>query len=619
MVVGTHGRNNIYIYRADGSNPPKQLRQFRGHAGAVASMSVSADGRYLVSGGEDATVRIWNLADMFTAGESINRWGVEFEIEGDHLVAQNVRDDGPLYFRGVRSGDRLIHLLWADEFGKSEAETDPKAMIERLTSLPFDTLVVFRFTRMGRARPAFQSFAAWRPLATLFVDDHREWAFWTPAGYYDASFNGHQRFGWQINRDVNRLPDFFRAAQFREALERPDIMRRLLAAGSLNKAMRKSISRISPPPGEDAIVNQYQNKPRIRLLSPRPGDLIAERELQVRAEIEVPLGARLTTPKAFVSGIPARNVQRRTGREGVEIFVWEFKLPQDETLHLEIVAATEAEAVDRVAYEFRQVGRRQQPRKPRLHLLAIGVGDYRDPQIQSLDFAADSVSAIAQLFRNYSSSLYRVSTDQLVDRDATRPLWRIYAAQAAEDLSKVVSPDDLVVLYLCGHGLRDRRTSQWYFVTADARYGQLMNDQYNDCLSFQDLALLSHVPCRKLAILDSCHSGAVQPVMRNDDLKSALRFLQDDLVLTFAASEGEEEAAERRETGLGRFTTRLVEAIEGAADERGNRDGIVTLDEAIDFVTDAVAAESEAEGLPQHPTASPARLIRKLRVPLSAN
>ncbi len=619
VVVGTHGRNSIYVYRADEANPPKLLRQFRGHAGSVLSTSTSADGRYLASGSEDTTVCLWNLGDIFTAGESVNRWGVDFQIENNRLVAQAVRDDGPLYFRGVRGGDRLINISWTDENGNAESESDPEAMLKQLTSLPFDTLVVFRFTRLGRARPGFQSFAAWHPLATLFVDDAREWAFWTPAGYYDASFNGHRRFGWQINRDVNRLPDFFRAAQFREALERPDIMRRLLEAGSLPRAMRGTHAQLGPPPGEGAIVNQYLNKPRIRVLTPKPGELIERGSLTVRAEIEVPLGATLAPPKSFLSGVPAIKVRRIGQQDGRETYQWEFRVPRDETLQLEVVAATEAEAVDRVRIELKQAAAKHDRslRLPRLHLLAIGVGDYRDPQIQSLDFAADAAGAIADLFRNHASTLYRVSADQLVDRDATRPLWRIYAEQAAERLTDVVSPDDLVVMYLCGHGLRDRRTNEWYFVTAEAKYGQLMNDQFDDCLSFQDLALLAEVPCRKLAILDSCHSGAVQPVMRSDDLKSALRFLQDDLVLTFTASEGEEEAAERRETGLGRFTTRLVEALQGKADEQGDGDGVVTLAEAIEYVRKSVARESEAEGMPQHPTASPEYLIRQLQLPLT--
>ena len=614
VVVGTSGRNSIYVYQADQSNPPRLLRQFRGHTGNVLSTSTSNDGQYLASGSADVTVRIWNLADVFSADESVNRWGVEFSLDDRHLIAQTVRDDGPLYFRGVRGGDRLVNITWADKGGNLESESAPATMLKQLTSLPFDTLVTFKFSRMGRARPAIQSFAAWHPLATLFVDETREWAFWTPAGYYDASFNGHQRFGWQINRGVSQLPDYFRAAQFRQSLERPDIMRRLLAAGSVSKAMRRTVSRIGPPPGEGAIVNQYLSKPKIQILTPEPGASIQSHVLKVRARITVPLGATLAPPRAFISAVPSiasRKVDSTT-------YEWDFRLPKDRTLRLEVIAATEAEAVDRVAIELKNnADQRDGLRKPRLHLLAIGVGNYRDPRIQSLDFAADSTQVISDVFRNHAKQLYRVTADQLIDHDATRPLWRIYARQAAERLLKDVSPDDLLVMYLCGHGLRDRRTNQWYFVTSDAKYNQLMNDQYSDCLSLEDLSLLAHVPCRKLAILDSCHSGAVQPVMRQDDLKSALRVLQDDLVLTFTASEGGEEAAEKRETRLGRFSTHFVNALQGDADSEGNGDGVVSLRETIEYVTKIVVAEAESEDMAQHPTASPHALIRDLDLPLT--
>ncbi len=626
VIIGTNGENNIYVYRADESDPPKLLRQFRGHAGTVRALSTSSDGRYLASCSDDATIAVWKLEDLFTASENENRWGVDFEIQNNRLIASNVRDDGPLYFRGVRGGDQLTSIDWIDPI-KIEKVTvsDPAKMLETLRTLRFDTQVWFDLTRLGRPLPGFQSFAAWQPIATLFVDTNREWAFWTPAGYYNASINGHQHFGWQINRGVRNLPDYYRAAQFREKLERPAVMQRLLEQGSLDRAMRATVGAIGPPPGEEAIVNQISNKPRIEIVSPAPGEILNGDQVDVVAKIRVPLGATLSPPKAFFSGVPSvdrvlvseKEVATDDSNTTVELtYRWAMRLPSEPVLKLEVIAATEAAAVDRVVADFaHEYAKPNLP--PRLHVLAIGVSDYRDRQIQSLDFASRATDVVANLFRASSSPLYRVTTDQLIDRDATRPLWRVFANQAAEELAKTVSPNDLVVMYLCGHGLRDRLTGQWYFVTSDARYNDLMNDRYDDCLSFSDLGALSSLPCRKLAILDSCHSGAVQPMMRSDDLKSALRFLQDDVVLTMTASEGDEEAAEQRETKLGRFTTELVSALNGDADRQGNADGIVTLRETIDFVTRRVSEQSEKEGFPQHPTASPEYLLETLDLPLA--
>lgn len=615
VVVGTSSRNEIYVFAADDRDPPTLLRHFRGHTGDVNSTSVSADGRYLVSGSADTTVNVWNLEGLFSLDRLQNLWGVQFEVESDVLIAASVREDGPLHFRGVRSGDQLLSIRWANRVGDALAESDPAKMRTLLGTLPFDTLVVFQWARRGRPLAGFQSFAAWRPLTTLTVDRTREWAFWTPAGFYDASFNGHRRFGWQINRGVDSLPDFYRAAQFRKSLERPDVMQRLLQMGNLSAAMRASTSGIDAPPGDTAIVNQIKTKPIIRIIQPISDDTIEDDTLTVRAEIDVPAGGELVAPRAYLGGVPA--VQATTVSQTLtQVTVdWKFQLPHRRNLHVEVLAATEAEAVGRATVSLQRRLPEQPPRTPRLHLLAIGVGDYRDPQIQSLDFAGRATEVVANMFRTQSSSVYRVSADQLVDRDATGPLWRVYAKSAAERLAKDVGPDDLVVMYMCGHGLRDRRTNRWYFVTADAKYRDLMNDQYQDCMSEADLAVFSKLPCTKLAILDSCHSGAVQTSMRPDDLKSALRFLQEDVVITWTASEGHQEAAEQRENRLGRFTNHLTEALSGKADENG--DGIVTLQEAIKYVSNRVSEESESEGKPQHPTAGPTELIEQIELPLS--
>lgn len=622
VIIGTSGQSNLYVYRADPSDPPKLLRQFRGHWGDVQSVSSSSDGKYLVSGAADSTIAVWNLEGVFTASEMINRWGAEFELESGKLLATNVDEAGPLYFRGVREGDELSLIKWVSKDQKQGRETDPQKIRQNLLDLPFDTQVVFEFLRLSRPGPTFQSYPAWRPLATLFVAKNREWAYWTPAGYYDASFNGHQNFGWQLNHvNVDRPVQYFRAAQFRKMLERPDIMRGLLSAGSLAGAVRNTLTQIGPPPAEGEIVNQIETRPEIRLLSPDPGNTVEGDRLTVRAEITVPTGASLIEPKAFVSGVPAIDRQIVSNDADADVdavtYQWQFRLPSDPQLQLEILAATESEAVERLLVDLNHRPSDLPRPKPRLHVLAIGVSQYTDPQIQSLDFAAGAAGQITELFRNKAADLYQTTGDALTNTDATRPLWRVFAQSAAEDLSQTVSPDDLVIMYLCGHGLRDRRTNQWYFVTADARYSDLMNDQYDDCIAFSDLAALSQLPCRKLAILDSCHSGAVQPLMRRDDLKSALRFLQDDVVITLTASEGDEEAAEQRETRLGRFTTALVDALSGKAAEVDG-DENVSLREVIDYVTQRVTDESEADGMPQHPTASPHYLLRTLQLPLTS-
>ncbi|KAA1261752.1 WD domain, G-beta repeat [Rubripirellula obstinata] len=617
VLIGTAGRNNVYLFQPSRSGPARLIRQFRDHSAAVRTISVSDDARYLVTSAADGLISIWNCEGVFEKSEIQNRWGVELAVEDRTLVVKSIDPAGPLYFRGVRLGDTIRSLDWTLNDGEAVSESEPSKMLERLKDVPFDIQIVFRTNRQGRPLPDFQSYPAWRPLATLFVDEDREWAFWTPAGYYDASFNGHQRFGWQFNRGVNAKPDFFRAAQFRGRLERPDIMRRLLRSGSLWDAMRSVTQFGGLPPGDRAIVSQTDARPIVKIVSPVPGSGIVQRTLTVVASVDVANGDRVEQIRAFASSVPAisqRSVPPPDSEDGGTWFEFEFKLPTADDLQVHVVAVTQSGVLGSAETVYDGSTMPPATRPPKMHVLAMGAGDYSDSRISKLDYAANSARRFTNMLRLRCGDTYQVSAESLLDRNATSPLWRNCADSLVQRISSTVAPDDLIVIYLCGHGWRDRRNANWYFIPADADYGRLMDDQYSDCVSIADLTSLTKLPCRKLAVIDSCHSGAIQADLRSDDLKSLLRFLQSGLVLTITASEGSEEAAEVEEKELGRFTSRWLDAMSGSADADG--DQTITLKEVVAYVEREVASDAQKDGLSQHPTASPRELIETLHLPL---
>lgn len=73
-------------------------------------------------------------------------------------------------------------------------------------------------------------------LLALFVAGE-EWIAWTPQGYYAASLAGESLMGWHINRGPERMSDFFPASRFHKSLYRPDVIRRVLEAGDIAKAV----------------------------------------------------------------------------------------------------------------------------------------------------------------------------------------------------------------------------------------------------------------------------------------------------------------------------------------------------------------------------------------------
>ncbi|MCL4205272.1 MAG: caspase family protein [Pirellulaceae bacterium] len=620
VVVGTDGQNNLYVFRLAEQGGCPLLRMFRRHEAAVTSVGISRDLRYLVSAAQDMTIRFWPVGDAMIGDAVANRWGAEFAANEGRLTVTAVRADGPLYGRGVRAGDSIRKLMWR-EGGERISNDAPAEMLAALQDRPWQERLVFEHGRGGNLTGAFQIFPAWPPLASLLVAENRQWAYWAPSGYYDASFEGHRLFGWQVNRGLDRAPDFFLAAQLRRRLERPDVMSRLLETGSIEDAFRAA--RRQPPTHSQQVVQQeYSARPRLEIRQPHPNAPIAGDRVVVEAVITVPAGERLVPPKAFANGVVAGErelVGQHDTPDGQQwIYRWSARLPSDPQILIQVVASTEA-AVVASAELLMSRAAVPEPRPARLFIAAAGVNQYRDAQIPRLDFAVRNALELTGALRAGAAPLYDSQAVSLLDQSVTRPAWSTTLDQYAADLARDVSPDDLLVIFLSGHGVRDTGTNDYYFVTADARFGDILGRRYADCLSFSDFAAFAEVPCRKLVILDTCHSGAVQPLHQRE-LKAALRLLQDDLVFTMTASDGSQEAVEARQRRLGRFTARLIEALQGAADrETGNGDGIVTLDEAVEYVQRMVAADSAADPQSQHPTAGPTSLLPLARLPLTGN
>ncbi len=159
----------------------------------------------------------------------------------------------------------------------------------------------------------------------------------------------------------------------------------------------------------------------------------------------------------------------------------------------------------------------------------------------------------------------------LTNQAVTPKKWRETVEQLKTSFQDA-RPDDLIVFFLAGHGLVDEKTRKYYFVGHDFKLSDLEKGVYSDCLSWDDFRWLGDIPCRKLVMLDTCYSGAIQPP-RAGDLKNAVRQLQDDVVFTVTAATGEQRSAEKASWKHGAFTKCLLEALAGdGPTERGVRD-----------------------------------------------
>lgn len=642
IAVGTDLQNSIFVFRLVERGTCPLLRRFRGHFDRILSLGVSRDVRYLVSGSVDGTIMFWSLTD-FTQGNSLlGRWGCRLRQQGNELTVAGLTPAGPLYRKGVRPGDQIVDIRWVENDDRERSENRPAQMVQALDSLPWNTQVVFAINRGGQPRPSFQVLPAWQPVATLYVSDDREWAFWTPEGYYDASANGHKHFGWQVNRGLFELPDFFRADQFRRRLERPAVMEKLLQAGHLVGAFEMA-ERAPPENAENVLNEQINATPVVSIVSPQPNENVQGPSTKVLAKVRIPSGSELTRNRVFANGVvggSGRVLAEDQVDGGTEVtYEWDARLPTERRNLIQVLFSTAAETTAFADVPItRSIGEDVEPPQRRLYLIAAAVDEYRDPEIR-LNFCVADAKAVLASMKDATEGLYELADVRfLQNHDVTLQNWRENFEELRQKLKDQVRPDDLLLIFLAGHGNMDPNTGEYYFLPYDVDASRVRENDHAGCISWREFELLADIPCRKVALLDTCHSGAVQPETLRHQLKAATRGLQEDVIITVSSTSADEKAIENSEWGHGGFTKVLLDGLEGAADksadEKSSKDGVVVLTELVTYVLSEVpkltdlanlfsdpTERSEAlSGLTQtaqHPTAAPVELLEFVQIPLT--
>lgn len=651
VALGTD--RGIFVYALAAEGAAVILRRYRGHEDGVLSLAVSADGRWLASGGRDGIVMLWPLAGIDPRRPLFDRWGAALEVREGRVVVAEVDESGPLAGRDVRPGDVIARVSGADGVaGLAPAAVDadpaalppaawvadPAAIVRTLEECPWGLQMAVVVERDGRPLDPFNRLPAWENLASLYLGANREWAYWSPRGPYAASANGDGLFGWLVNRGVERLPRFFRANQFRRRLERPDVMARLLAAGSLPAAQRAA-GREVPRSSARVLPDLFAVTPEVRIVSPRTDGALDGVRARIEATVEVPEAVTIARVRAYASGVVGRGepqlVAERPAAAGVaavRTYAWDLDLPDEDEHLIQVFVGTEEGPTD-VGEVTVTVPRRAAARpRPRLFLVAAGVDGYAsdeaaDVHFPDLRYATTDARAVGATLTERSAAGYDVvRSTLLLDADLTPDAWRRTLADTARTIAADVAPDDLVVLFLAGHGLIDEAAGREYrFLCRGARVrpvpGGLAVDGEGG-IGWRDFSAIDDLPCRKVVIVDSCHAGGLGPAGR----ATTVREFQENRMLVLAAASDAEESNESAAWGHGAFTRCLLDALAGRADVNTGRggdgraepDGIVTLDEVARYVETTVPRlVAEAGGSRQHPHVSPAALLPYMTLPLA--
>ena len=421
------------------------------------------------------------------------------------------------------------------------------------------------------------------PLLSLFVDG-ADWVAWTEEGYYAASPAGEKLMGWQVNNGLDQLGTFYPAAQFHKTFYRPDVISRVLAEGSVAKALEAADKANGTT--TQAVDVARALPPRVLILTPAAGQLDnAAVEVKARAQSKDRI---VMTMHVLLDGRPAPGAKAVTfpgARAGdAQEATWKVTLSGGEH-HLVVLAETDASLGASPEVVVTCPAQAQQP-LPSLYVLAIGINAY--PGSLRLNWAVDDAAAVRKAFEvgGAPKPFGKVEAKVLLDKDASKE----GILGGLDWLNTKMTADDTAVVFYAGHGHRDKKTGQFYMLPQDVDVGDLPKTGVTGTTIKEKLKA---APGKVLVLLDACHSGSIgqspaDPASLTDDVQRQLA-APDCGVVVMCAAMAQEEAGEAAAVKQGFFTAALLKGLGGEA-PHDRKDGLIHL-AALDFYVEEEVAE----------------------------
>jgi hypothetical protein len=219
----------------------------------------------------------------------------------------------------------------------------------------------------------------------------------------------------------------------------------------------------------------------------------------------------------------------------------------------------------------------------KLHVLAIGVSDYALDDLD-LNTASEEVQKLVTTLTAQQGQLFsEVRTKVILDSEATKT----NIEEALRSMKGKISKDDLVLVYFAGHG--EELDGNFYLKPHDVKGtgAELSATAIDNRWVMEEL---SRHHSNTLYFLDASHPVAgTQVEAGSANMDEVIQDFEDvtttdDNIRIFMSA----TSAKQQAKAQGIFVTALLEGLQGKADEAGNNNQVVTVEELGDYVTDRV-------------------------------
>ncbi|MDD5169490.1 MAG: caspase family protein, partial [Syntrophales bacterium] len=496
----------------------KQIRSLPGHSAYVTTATFTPDGKYLISGSGDRTLKIWDV----TTGKDVKTL-----IGHDDAVMSVVNND-----KYILSGDWKGTLKLWDMFSGKALQTF-NGHTDKVCLLNFSPDGKFILSGSEDNTVRLWDISTGKEIARFISFTDGEWIVITPEGYFNASPGGAKHLNVRVGNQVYSIDNFY------EKFFNPVYVASVLQGKKIEAVadIRKGI--LLPPD--------------VRITSPAPGREFSTDTLIVTVTAKDAGGGideiRLYhNGKAIGEDTRAVKIVSRGGEaireytvslvDGVNAFrAVGFSKDRTESNPYELIVKLTAPAKDVSLYVF-----------------AVGINKYKNPAL-NLNYAEPDARGIADFFKLRGKGLFKnVEIKEIYNEQATKE-------NIVSKLSQLqsINPQDAVLIYLAGHG--ENINDKWYFIPHELTYPEREADVKIKGISSDELSgYMKNIKAQKILLLiDACKSGAVLIAFRGfEDRKALSQLSRSTGVHIVAASTKDQFAAEVTDLGHGVFTYTLL-------------------------------------------------------------
>jgi len=541
---------------------------------AQSTVTASPDGRHVITGCTSGDIIVWDARSLNEIkrikGEQA-AWSLDISPDGRYLLSGG---GGKIILREISTWKEvkiIDHPSFFEALHSIAAKFTPDG--RRIVSLAGDAVRVW-------------DVESGKQLASFITFQDGEWITLTPAGYYNSSERGDQYYVVKVNGKEYTIE------QLREAFYRPDLVKLALSGRSLE--LYRSMAEIKQPPEVEIMetpkeVNADEVKIKVRLtdLGGGIGDVrlyLNDTSILLDSARGIKISSRPEEKVIFKT----YNVKLLPGDNAIKVVAFNADGSMQSKPALHIVKST-----------FRAV------RKPSMHVLAIGINEYKNPKL-TLKFAAADAMLFANTVKEAAAPLFeKVEVKVLTTRAETT---KQNIKQELEGL-RFLNPDDVFVFYVASHGTVDE--GEYFLITSNV--GSLSTFRLReDALTQTELKeLMANIPStKKMIVIDTCNAGklgeALQVAMmtRGMSEETAIKILSRAVGSTILSASTSLQEAMEGYKGHGLFTYVLTEGLKGAAD--ADKDGFIRTLELASYVDSEVPTLAERVfKRVQYPTATP--------------